>query len=70
MDYHTPPLISSFVIRFVVDSTSNTKASTSYHGFIRHIQSDEELSFSSWDAAVTFMRQYVPLETDLDQNQT
>jgi len=70
MDYQPPPLISSFVIRFVVDSAFNTKANASYRGSIRHIQSDEELSFSSWDDAVTFMRQYVPLETDLDQNQT
>ncbi|MFH2038968.1 MAG: hypothetical protein ABIJ65_05980 [Chloroflexota bacterium] len=64
MDHYIPPSISSFVIRFVVDSFSNGDSRSSYRGAIRHIQSDEELSFNSWEDAVKFIRQYVPLETE------
>ena len=61
-----PPLISSFVIRFVLkeaqDNLANANLPT-YRGSIRHIQSDEELNFYLWEDAVEFIRRYVPLET-------
>ncbi|HBG74402.1 MAG: hypothetical protein A2X25_13875 [Chloroflexi bacterium GWB2_49_20] len=67
MDPRIPPFISSFVIRFVVDSSSNGDVQSTYHGAIRHIQSDEELSFNSWEDAVDFIRRYVPLEAEPGQ---
>jgi hypothetical protein len=69
MDSHVPPNISSFVIRFVVDSASAGGQSHSpYRGAIRHIQTDEEINFSSWEEAVTFIRRFVPLEADSGQS--
>jgi len=58
MDSPTPPTISSFVIRFVLDSAAET-----YRGEIRHIQTREEIHFHAWEEAVEFIRRYVPLET-------
>ena len=61
------PGITSFVIRFVyAESTSSpkTKCHAAYRGAIRHIQTDQEIAFSSWREAVEFMRQFVPLELD------
>ena len=59
------PYISSFVIRFVVNDMSGTASERPvYHGAIRHIQSDEELNFSSWNEAEAFIRRFVPLEED------
>ena len=59
------PLISSFVIRFVMNEAQETVdelGQPPYRGTIRHIQSDEEMHFSLWDDAVEFIRRYVPLE--------
>jgi Mn-containing catalase len=62
MDSQTPPTISSFVIRFVLDSTSD-----SYRGEIRHIQTREEIHFNAWEEAVEFIRRYVPIEVESDK---
>ncbi len=51
------PLISSFIIRFVLEEESHA-----YHGTIRHIQSAQEMNFREWGEAVEFMRRFVPLE--------
>lgn len=68
MDSHLPPNISSFVIRFVVDSTSATgQKNVPYRGAIRHIQTDEEINFSNWEEAVSFIRRFVPLGTENGQ---
>lgn len=69
MDHDQSPVISSFVIRFVVDSTPESDSISNYRGAIRHIQSDNELSFNSWEDAVTFIRQYVPLENKANHDQ-
>lgn len=62
-----PPSISSFVIRFVIDTPDNAEMSPpSYHGSIRHIQSDEEMNFSSWIEAVAFIRRFIPLDDSND----
>lgn len=58
MDTPTPPTISSFVIRFVLDPGLET-----YRGEIRHIQTSEEIHFDHWEAAVAFIQRYIPLET-------
>ncbi len=60
------PLISSFVIRFVLNEAEDNQADThqsSYRGSIRHIQSDEEINFLAWEDAVEFIRRYVPIQT-------
>jgi len=61
MDSHLPPNISSFVIRFVIDSKVG-QAPASYRGAIRHIQTDEELTFNRWEEVENFIRRFVPLE--------
>jgi hypothetical protein len=68
MDSHPSPNISSFVIRFVVDSAAGERSHPLYRGAIRHIQTDEELNFSNWEEAVNFIRRFVPLETEKDQS--
>jgi hypothetical protein len=61
----------SFVIRFVVDETAQSKESRlCYRGAIRHVQSDEEMNFSAWEDAVEFIRRYVPLEVESGQGNT
>ena len=60
-----PPLISSFVIRFVMHEAQDESSETDLHPFrgsIRHVQSDEEMNFHVWEDAVEFIRRYVPLE--------
>jgi hypothetical protein len=60
------PLISSFVIRFVMnEAPGDTEAAGqhTYRGSIRHIQSEEELHFHAWEDAVEFIRRYVPLHS-------
>ena len=61
------PLISSFVIRFVMNKASEdleVAGQPSYRGSIRHIQSEEELHFHAWEDAVEFIRRYVPLQAE------
>jgi len=36
---------------------------SSYRGSIRHIQTEEELNFSTWEDAVAFIRRFVPLDS-------
>ncbi len=63
MSEYPPPNISSFVIRFVVSNPGEGSPDRPvYHGIIRHIQSDEELNFSSWKEVELFIRRFVPLE--------
>lgn len=63
MNTRAAPLISSFVIRFVMeDKPVGGKSHLLYRGSIRHVQSAEELNFSVWAEAVEFIRRFVPLE--------
>jgi len=67
------PLISSFVIRFVMNEAQDDMVDAPQHlyrGSIRHIQSDEELNFHLWEDAVEFIRRYVPLEAEKGQDGT
>jgi hypothetical protein len=61
MDTQHPPIISSFVLRFVVDP--NTGA---YRGEIRHVQTSQEMHFDTWQEAVEFIQRFVALETPPD----
>ena len=60
MDALTPQLISSFIIRFVMEEAS--VESSAYHGSIRHIQTAEEINFNEWREATEFMHRFVQLE--------
>ena len=60
MDAILPPLISSFIIRFVMEETSAEKPA--YHGTIRHIQNAEELNFNEWREAMEFMHRFIQLD--------
>jgi hypothetical protein len=60
MDTGTLPLISSFIIRFVMEELSVEKPA--YHGTIRHIQSAEEITFHEWREAMDFMHRFVQLD--------
>ncbi|MEW6400437.1 MAG: hypothetical protein AB1649_01485 [Chloroflexota bacterium] len=63
-DFH--PTISSFVIRFVIESSPSAgEAQAVYRGLIRHVQSAEELNFHEWTEAVDFMRRFVQLDRPL-----
>ena len=66
MESKTSPSITSFVIRFVVDETLLDKETQPcYRGAIRHIQSEKEMNFNTWEDAVAFIQRYVPLEAKL-----
>ena len=60
MDAIPTPLISSFIIRFVMEEIS--VESTAYHGTIRHIQTAEEINFNEWREATEFMHRFVQLD--------
>ncbi len=54
------PCISSFVIRIIEESNPQSASST-YRGIIRHIQTEQEISFTCWDDGVSFIQQFVPI---------
>lgn len=63
MDANTLPTIESFIIRFVLDErplAENTRPR--FRGEVRHIQSNEEMVFQSWEEVIKFLQRYVPLE--------
>ncbi len=63
MEANTFPTIESFIIRFVLDErTLAENKQPSYRGEVRHIQSDEEIAFQTWEDVVEFLQRYVPLE--------
>ena len=65
MSSQSPPTITSFVIRFVVDPSVRQDASSSFRGAIRHVHRELSTHFNSWSDAVDFIQRYVPLETGL-----
>jgi hypothetical protein len=54
------PCISSFVIRIIKESDPQLAASP-YRGIIRHVQSDQELSFRDWNDVERFIERFVPI---------
>ena len=54
------PCISSFVIR-IIEETDSKYAASPLRGTIRHIQSDEEISFTNWGDVESFIDQFIPL---------
>jgi hypothetical protein len=67
MENSTKPTIVSFIIRFVQDQPVKDTAVRPYRGFIRHIQTDEEVQFSHWEDAEFFIQQFVPIDKGLKQ---
>ena len=68
MDAQHPPIITSFVIRFVVQEPQAAASdSAPYRGSIRHVPSDETINFSAWGDAVEFIRRFVPLEPQFEE---
>jgi len=64
MAENIPPNISSFVIRFVIDSPADAaQGHALYRGAIRHIQTEEEINFSHWEDVENFIRRFVPLDS-------
>ncbi len=53
--------LTSFVLRFVSDQPSDDATAASWHGVIRHVQTNQERAFTRWADAVAFIEQYVEL---------
>ena len=65
MTENLPPNISSFIIRFVVENSTDSKQSLPpFRGAIRHIQTDEEVNFVHWEDVEKFIRHFVPLDSE------
>ena len=67
MEKPLSPTISSFVIRFVQDEAEAKAVETGpahmpYRGTIRHVQTDQEVSFTRWEDAVSFIQRFIRLE--------
>lgn len=64
--------VASFVVRFVYDEEQPERSRRTkpprWHGLIRHVQTDETITFTDWAEALRFMRQFVPIELkDVDE---
>ena len=66
--------LTSFVLRFVSDQPSDltesalVSGSQTWHGIIRHVQTNQERHFTRWAEAVAFIEQYVDLgEVEADK---
>ena len=64
MDSSFSPAITSFVIRFILEEPSETETPPVQHIIVRHVQSDQEISCSRWADVVTFVRKFVPLDSE------
>ena len=60
--------LASFVVRFVCDQPvePGPPPATHWYGVLRHIQSNVELHFTHWEAAVAFIAQHVDLTAGRD----
>jgi hypothetical protein len=56
------PNITSFMIRFVEEGSTNSAGEPILRGSIRHIQTDKEIVFTSWQDALSFIKSYVSIE--------
>lgn len=57
------PTITSFVVRFV---HSGPPEKTTYRGSILNVQTNEEVAFVRWEEAVEFIRHFVSLTPDIE----
>ena len=61
-----PPSIISFVIRFILEEPSDEQIPPLRRIIVRHIQTDQEISCSSWTDVVAFVQQFVLLENNAE----
>jgi hypothetical protein len=61
MDDDQFPRIVSFVIRFVQERPTQNEPPV-YRGIIRQVQTDQELTFTDWEAAQGFMEKFVKIK--------
>ena len=61
MDDEKLPKIVSFVIRFIHDQPVKGDLPL-YRGIIRHVETDQELTFTDWEAAQGFMENFVQIK--------
>lgn len=55
------PGISSFVIR-IIEEPAQKGSTATYRGIIRHVQSDQEISFINWADVESFIQKFVPIQ--------
>jgi hypothetical protein len=66
------PKLVSFVLRFVYDEPSDAAApgehgehgAQGWYGIVRHVQSNSERHFTSWEDVSAFVAQYVDLRKE------
>lgn len=58
--------LTSFVLRFVSDQATDDQAAATWHGIIRHVQTNQERAFTRWTEAVAFVQQYIDLNEERD----
>jgi hypothetical protein len=57
--------VDSFIMRFVQEkSRSSGQTTAPWHGFIRHVQSKEEIRFTHIEDALQFVANYVEIIGD------
>ena len=54
------PLITSFVIRFIHEDVAERAADAPWRCVIRHVQTDQERTFTQWQDALNFMQEFLP----------
>lgn len=61
MEENSYPEVASFLIRFVADHPESG-SKVGYRGVVRHVQTDNEMSFTDWDEVEAFIQQVIPIE--------
>jgi len=61
MEEKSYPDVASFLIRFIQDQPA-PDGTPSYRGVVRHVQTDHEQAFTSWEEVESFLQQVIPLE--------
>jgi hypothetical protein len=75
MDIPSTPAITSFVIRFIHEGGQDSPAlppptGQLLRGTIRNVQTNEELDFTRWEDAVSFIERFVSLGERVNQSGT
>jgi hypothetical protein len=75
MDIPSTPAITSFVIRFIHEGGQDSPvlpppAGQLQRGTIRNVQTNEELDFTHWEDAVSFIERFVSLAERVNQSGT
>jgi hypothetical protein len=75
MDIPSTPAITSFVIRFIHEGGQDSPAlpppaGKLLRGTIRSVQTNEELDFTRWEDAVSFIERFVSLAERVNQSGT